>query len=77
MKKNIDQWTLKLDMGMVGILDPPRAGMPLKVISTLRRTAKIESLVYVSCDASNNIAQGNIVSLCRDASNSLPGEPFR
>ena len=62
---------------MVGILDPPRGGMPLKVISTLRRTAKIESLVYVSCDASNNMAQGNIVSLCRDASNSLPGEPFR
>ena len=62
---------------MVCILDPPRAGMPLKVITTLRRTAKVESLVYVSCDASNAIAQGNIVQLCRDPSNSLPGEPSR
>jgi len=66
-----------LEMGLVCVLDPPRGGMPLKVITTLRRTTKVESLVYVSCDASNTIAQGNIVSLCRDPSNSLPGEPFR
>ena len=67
----------QLDIETVGILDPPRAGMPKKVISTLRRNDKIDSLVYVSCDASNNIAQGNIVDLCRDPSNSLPGQPFR
>ena len=64
-------------MEVVGILDPPRAGMPKKVIATLRQNAKIESLVYVSCDASNQLAQVNLVDLCRDPSNSLPGDPFR
>jgi len=61
----------------VAIVDPPRGGLPKKVISVLRGNAGIESLVYVSCDSSNKLAQGNLVDLCRDSSNSLRGRPFR
>ena len=62
---------------MVAIVDPPRAGLPKKVISVLRWNEKIESLVYVSCDSSNKLAQGNLVDLCRDSSKSLAGKPFQ
>ena len=58
-------------------MDPPRAGLNKKVIGVLRYNELIESLVYISCDSSNDNAQGNIVDLCRDTSNSLPGKPYR
>ena len=64
-------------MDVVAILDPPRAGIGKKVISTLRLNDKIQSLVFISCDSSNNQAQGNIIDLCKQTSNNLPGEPFR
>ena len=64
-------------MEIVAIVDPARAGLPKKVISVLRASGEIESLVYVSCDSSNKLAQGNIVDLCRDTSKSLRGSPFR
>ena len=63
-------------MEIVAIVDPPRAGLPKKVISVLRSNSAIESLIYVSCDSSNKMAQGNIVDLIKDQSKSLRGSPF-
>ena len=34
-------------------------------------------LIFVSCDSSNKMAQGNIVDLCKPQSKSLRGDPFR
>ena len=64
-------------MELVAIVDPPRAGLHKRVLSVLRGVEAIESLVYVSCDSSNKMAQGNLVDLCRDSSKSLRGPPFR
>ena len=65
------------EMEVVAIVDPPRAGLPKKVLSVLRANDQIESLVFVSCDSGNKMAQGNIVDLTRDSSKSLRGRPFR
>ena len=78
MIKHVSYYKLQAkDKDVVAILDPPRAGIGKKVISTLRLNDKIESLVFISCDSANNQAQGNIVDLCRETSNKLPNEPFR
>ena len=67
---------IKKNMNIVAIVDPPRAGLHKRVLSVLRSVEPIESLVYVSCDSSNKMAQGNLVDLCRDSSKSLRGPPF-
>ena len=63
-------------MKIIAIVDPPRAGLHKRVLSVLRSVEPIESLVYVSCDSTNKMAQGNLVDLCRDSSKSLRGPPF-
>ena len=72
-----DKILFQFNQNTVAIVDPPRAGLNKKVIGVLRYNELIESLVYISCDSSNDNAQGNIVDLCRDTSNSLPGKPYR
>ena len=67
---------IKKNMNIIAIVDPPRAGLHKRVLSVLRSVEPIESLVYVSCDSTNKMAQGNLVDLCRDSSKSLRGPPF-
>ncbi|XP_013783880.1 tRNA (uracil-5-)-methyltransferase homolog A-like [Limulus polyphemus] len=59
---------------IVAIVDPPRAGLQIKVIKTIRATTQIHHLVYVSC--SPETALTNFVDLCRPASNNYRGDCF-
>lgn len=60
---------------LVGILDPPRAGLHPKVILAIRRAENLKRLLYVSCNP--KAAMGNFVDLCRGPSNRVKGTPFR
>uniref|UniRef100_A0A914Z9E6 tRNA (uracil(54)-C(5))-methyltransferase n=1 Tax=Panagrolaimus superbus TaxID=310955 RepID=A0A914Z9E6_9BILA len=59
---------------IVGVLDPPRAGMNDKVIIGCRKLEEMKRLVYVSCDP--NAALKNIIDLCRPKSKKYEGSPF-
>ena len=59
---------------VVAVLDPPRAGVPAQVISTLRKSKNVKRLIYVSCNVSN--ASQNLVDLCRPPSSRIGGSPF-
>ena len=59
---------------IVGVLDPPRAGIPGKCILGCRKLAEMKRLVYVSCDP--NGALKNIIDLCRPQSRKYEGTPF-
>lgn len=48
---------------VVGVLDPPRAGMHEKVILACREMETMKRLIFVSCEP--NAAISNIVNLCR------------
>ncbi|CAB3397877.1 unnamed protein product [Caenorhabditis bovis] len=59
---------------VVGVLDPPRAGMHEKVILACREMETMKRLIFVSCDP--NAAMKNIVDLCRPTSNKFVGVAF-
>lgn len=61
--------------GVIGILDPPRAGLHDKVIFGCRTLSSMRRLIYVSCNPS--MAFKNIVDLCRPSSKKFNGEPFK
>ncbi|XP_018009920.1 tRNA (uracil-5-)-methyltransferase homolog A-like [Hyalella azteca] len=56
------------------IVDPPRAGLPSSVISSLRRHAEVSSVVYVACDP--NRCHQNFQALARPPSKSIKGQFF-
>ncbi|XP_038059258.1 tRNA (uracil-5-)-methyltransferase homolog A-like, partial [Patiria miniata] len=60
---------------IVGIVDPPRPGMPPKVLQAIRRCSTLRRLIYVSCHPQNAI--NNFIDLCRPISNRNKGIPFR
>ncbi|XP_070573443.1 tRNA (uracil-5-)-methyltransferase homolog A-like isoform X2 [Ptychodera flava] len=60
---------------VVGILDPPRAGLHNKVIRAIRGCQFLNKLLYVSC--SPRSAVHNFTDLCRPTSNRIKGEPFK
>uniref|UniRef100_A0A0K0FKW0 tRNA (uracil(54)-C(5))-methyltransferase n=1 Tax=Strongyloides venezuelensis TaxID=75913 RepID=A0A0K0FKW0_STRVS len=60
---------------VVGVLDPPRAGINDSVIISIRKLTSMRRLIYVSCDP--KAASKNLVDLCRDTSNKFGGEPFK
>ncbi|EGT56982.1 hypothetical protein CAEBREN_10396 [Caenorhabditis brenneri] len=59
---------------VVGVLDPPRAGMHEKVILACREMETMRRLIFVSCEP--NAAINNIVNLCRPESRKYTGAPF-
>uniref|UniRef100_A0A1I7TYM5 tRNA (uracil(54)-C(5))-methyltransferase n=1 Tax=Caenorhabditis tropicalis TaxID=1561998 RepID=A0A1I7TYM5_9PELO len=59
---------------VVGVLDPPRAGMHEKVILACREMETMRRLIFVSCEP--NAAINNIVNLCRPESRKFIGAPF-
>ncbi|KNC85821.1 hypothetical protein, variant [Sphaeroforma arctica JP610] len=63
------------NMGLMGILDPPRAGLHKDVVKVIRATPQIDRLVYVACDARQSLP--TLTSLCRPTSNNYIGLPFR
>ncbi|KAI1720786.1 tRNA (Uracil-5-)-methyltransferase domain-containing protein [Ditylenchus destructor] len=60
---------------IVGVLDPPRAGVSDRVIIDSRRLTQMKRMVYVSCDPKG--AMKNLVDLCRQESSKFGGEQFR
>ncbi|VDN58855.1 unnamed protein product [Dracunculus medinensis] len=59
---------------VIGILDPPRAGVPVKVIQGCRKLSDLCRLIYVSCNPS--LVKKNLVDLCRPTSKKYEGKPF-
>ncbi|CAO4378171.1 unnamed protein product [Caenorhabditis nigoni] len=59
---------------VVGVLDPPRAGMHEKVILACREMSTMRRLIFVSCEP--NAAINNIVNLCRPESRKYSGDAF-
>ena len=62
------------DIDLTAIIDPPRPGLHPSVIKTIRSTANIKKLVYVSCEP--KLARKNLIDLSRPKSNSYKGIPF-
>ncbi|XP_078740346.1 tRNA (uracil-5-)-methyltransferase homolog A [Lampetra fluviatilis] len=60
---------------VVAIVDPPRAGLQVKVLQALRRSVCVGRLLYVSCNPRS--ASSNFNDLCRAPSNRMRGPPFR
>jgi tRNA (uracil-5-)-methyltransferase len=67
--------TLGRSHTVLGILDPPRAGVQDLVIKCMRECRSLTHLVYISCDA--DAALKNFADLCRPVTNRLRGIPFR
>ncbi|XP_075220489.1 tRNA (uracil-5-)-methyltransferase homolog A [Lycorma delicatula] len=59
---------------VVAVVDPPRAGLHQKAVILLRRTSRLNKMVYLACDA--KLALKNFVDLGRPASKTLSGDPF-
>jgi len=69
--------TLTTDDGeIIGIVDPPRDGLHPSVIKSIRHCKKMTKLIYVACDVTNGLMK-NIGPLCKPASNTYPGPPFK
>lgn len=60
---------------VIGIVDPPRAGIHQRVIHAIRRCEGMRRLVFLSCNP--YAAWGNFVDLCRPVSIRYKGTPFR
>jgi len=60
---------------VIVVLDPPRAGMHKKVLLSIRATAGVDKIVYVSCNHKSQV--NDIVKLCRPTSKTFQGRPFR
>ncbi|XP_041457004.1 tRNA (uracil-5-)-methyltransferase homolog A-like [Lytechinus variegatus] len=61
-------------LDVIGIVDPPRAGLHQRVVQAIRRCPKLNRLIYVSCDAKQ--ASNNFLNLCRSMSKKQKGVPF-
>ncbi|XP_018367009.1 PREDICTED: tRNA (uracil-5-)-methyltransferase homolog A-like [Trachymyrmex cornetzi] len=59
---------------ITAIVDPPRAGLHQKALLTLRKSKKLNRLVYISCDP--RAAMRNLIDLARPSSKQYLGEPL-
>ncbi|CDF32592.1 unnamed protein product [Chondrus crispus] len=59
----------------VVILDPPRAGLPMNVVSAVRAMGAVRRIVYVACEPNN--FWRNALGFCRPRSKAFRLEPFR
>ncbi|XP_031570471.1 tRNA (uracil-5-)-methyltransferase homolog A-like [Actinia tenebrosa] len=73
----VDQVFRKLPrkLPVIGIVDPPRAGLHSTVIQAIRKCQKMDKLIYVSCNP--NSAFSNLLDLCRPTSKRIRSWPFR
>lgn len=60
---------------IIGIMDPPRAGLHQSVIHAIRKSRRMDKLIYVSCNPS--AAFVNFLDLCRPTSKRIKTAPFR
>ena len=59
---------------IVGVLDPPRAGLHASVIRKLRTCKGLDKLVYVSCNPTAMV--DNLMGLCLPMNKNRKGPPF-
>ncbi|XP_071627491.1 tRNA (uracil-5-)-methyltransferase homolog A [Temnothorax longispinosus] len=59
---------------ITAIVDPPRAGLHQKALLTLRKSKKLNRLVYISCDP--RAAMRNLIDLARPSSKQYLGDPL-
>jgi len=74
LQKCISEMGITTKGSVVGIVDPPRAGLHSKTIQQIRGCAAIERLIYVSCNPRSLVNDG--ATLCKMQSNKFPGIPF-
>jgi tRNA (uracil-5-)-methyltransferase len=60
---------------VIGIVDPPRAGLHPIVIRAIRNFDSIKRLIYVSCDQTILIRDAAV--FCKSPSKTVPGIPFK
>ncbi|VVC97507.1 unnamed protein product [Leptidea sinapis] len=59
---------------VIAVVDPPRAGLHMNAITTLRNNEQVKRLIYISCSPASVVK--NFVDLCRASSKTLKGAPF-
>lgn len=59
---------------LIGVIDPPRAGIHPTVINALRCCKGLNEMVFVACDL--NKSKENILKLCMPQSKKVKGPPF-
>ncbi|CAF4932641.1 unnamed protein product [Pieris macdunnoughi] len=59
---------------VIAVVDPPRAGLHMSAITTLRNNKKVKRLIYISCSPAS--VTKNFVDLSRASSKTLHGAPF-
>ena len=62
------------DAEIVGVLDPPRAGLHGSVVKKLRTCKGLDKLVYVSCNPQGMV--DNLLELCLPANKKRKGPAF-
>ncbi|KAM3717356.1 tRNA (uracil-5-)-methyltransferase [Dirofilaria immitis] len=75
LERLLPSWIDLKTVNIIGIMDPPRAGIHDKVIIGCRTLARLKKVVFVSCNPS--LAMKNMVDLCRPTSRKFEGEPFK
>lgn len=59
---------------IVAVVDPPRAGLHQQALLALRKTSKLNKVVYISCDP--KAAVQNLIDLAKPSSKLYTGEPL-
>ena len=59
---------------LIGVVDPPRAGIHPTVISSLRTCVGLDHLIFIACDITQS--KGNILKLCTPPTKKNKGPPF-
>ncbi|VDM92413.1 unnamed protein product [Litomosoides sigmodontis] len=75
LERLVPSWLDLQTANIIGVIDPPRAGVHEKVVIGCRALAQLKKIVFVSCSPS--LAMKNMVDLCRPTSRKFEGEPFK
>ncbi|KAK8814217.1 hypothetical protein WA158_008079 [Blastocystis sp. Blastoise] len=61
---------------IIAIVDPPRGGLHRDVITALRRSPLVHSIIYISCNPTGTFID-NLCDLCIPPTRTYPGTPFK
>ncbi|VDN01380.1 unnamed protein product [Thelazia callipaeda] len=75
LERVVPKWVNLNTANIVGVIDPPRAGVHEKVIIGCRALPQLKRIVFVSCNPW--LAMKNMVDICRSTSRKFEGEPFK
>ncbi|KAK6108207.1 Methyltransferase domain family protein [Brugia pahangi] len=75
LERLLPSWIDLKTVNIIGVIDPPRAGIHEKVVIGCRALTQLKKIAFVSCNPS--LAMKNMVDLCRPTSKKFAGEPFK